>query len=135
MVMKIINDISYEDKLVLWSFVLFFCNNPVQKSVSFVFGWLGDNACIFISCLIVYSPLLLVLIRRVKTNRVFSGFGFLLLYFGIVLLMLVTLCFHPEYSEKMFDENWNYNILTSLFSPLCGIFAFLIISVASKDSL
>lgn len=117
------------------SMVLFFCNDPVLKVASFLFDEAGHWLSIAVASLAVYLPAFAAFVNHAKRQEVFSGLSFICVYSALVLLFLITLCLHPEYASKMFQEGWNYNVLLSVFNPLCAVFAYLVICYVRKPNL
>lgn len=129
------DELTRDEKLVVASMVLFFCSDPVLKVASFLFDGVGHWLSIAVASLVVYLPAFVVFVNYAKRQKVFSGLSFICVYSVLVLLFLITLCLHFEYASKMFQEDWNYNVLLSVFNPLCAVFAYFVICYVRKPSL
>ncbi|RDB63923.1 hypothetical protein C1878_03815 [Gordonibacter sp. 28C] len=123
---------AHEEGLLLWTFSLFFCNDPVRKAAEFVFGLANLPGADIFSVLVVYAPLLFALIERARRGEASVHLGFPFLFCTIVGILAVTLTVHPEYSSKVFQEGWQYNFVDSVLYPLTGLYAFAVVLATRK---
>ena len=124
---------SVDDVLAIMSFCLFFVSDPVYKIVEFLMPCLDQVGVSWLSALVVYTPLMLLLIRNGRDTVRRIGWFFPVTLAVMALVFLISLVIHPEYSSKMFQEGWDYNILASVFCPTCGIYATLYISLLHSE--
>ncbi|MGO1874281.1 MAG: O-antigen ligase family protein [Canibacter sp.] len=121
-----------EESLLILTFVLFILEGAVTNAAEFGFEALGLPGSQFAVGIIVYLPAVIAFLSRfTRGGRVHIG-TFVVLYTTLATGFLLTAVLKPERISLMTAPEWPHNIYSYIFSPLSGIFAFLIIRALNR---
>jgi hypothetical protein len=121
-----------DEKLLIWSFVLFANENVVREVFGRLFGFIGVPGAQTGAILFVYFPVVLVVFNRLRLRKRVGVAGFLLVISALGVLFAVSLFVHPEYGAVMFDSTWPFNIARRVFGPFSAVWAFLFVAMIGR---
>lgn len=117
-----------EQRLAIVAFVLFLLQDPIVKAFEFATGQSDVLDARILAIAVIYGPLTLSFAIRLLQGRALRLLPFVLTYGFIAFAFALTLAIHPEYETVMFDMEWSYNVVDSVFSPLAPIWIVLFIT-------
>lgn len=125
---------TLDQKLTILSFALFLMQDPVVKSFEFATGSIDALDADILAICLIYSPLALALSIRILRGYTLRVAPFVIIYIGLAFAFALTLAIHPSYESIMFDSEWSYNIVDSVFSPLNAVWSVLfLVQLRSPD--